>query len=183
MYRTPHTLIYSWLGCKKYLNNIENPSSYLTGNTLHLYSNDQLFREIIAVYCENHTEHINTLCGQNAVYTNPVRTSQETYSVSITKTYQLTLFREMITVYCEIHTEQVNTQRGQNVELINVEAGGTYNYHCALKLIQWRCSEVCIFSILILIFVFWWREEFLLTQTVLWFSSLRQLSHLSILSS
>jgi hypothetical protein len=25
-----------------------------------------LFREIIAVYCDNHTEHINTLCGQNA---------------------------------------------------------------------------------------------------------------------
>jgi hypothetical protein len=25
-----------------------------------------LFRKIIAVYCENHTEHINTLCGQNA---------------------------------------------------------------------------------------------------------------------
>jgi hypothetical protein len=25
-----------------------------------------LLREIIAVYCENHTEHINTLCGQNA---------------------------------------------------------------------------------------------------------------------
>jgi hypothetical protein len=24
-----------------------------------------LFREIIAVYCENHTEHVNTLCGQN----------------------------------------------------------------------------------------------------------------------
>jgi hypothetical protein len=28
-----------------------------------------LFREIIAVYCENHTEHINTLCGQNAQFT------------------------------------------------------------------------------------------------------------------
>jgi hypothetical protein len=28
-----------------------------------------LFREIIAVYCENHTEHINTLCGQNAEFT------------------------------------------------------------------------------------------------------------------
>jgi hypothetical protein len=26
-----------------------------------------LFRETVAVYCENHTEHINTLCGQNAV--------------------------------------------------------------------------------------------------------------------
>jgi hypothetical protein len=24
-----------------------------------------LFREIIAVYCENHTEHIDTLCRQN----------------------------------------------------------------------------------------------------------------------
>jgi hypothetical protein len=23
-----------------------------------------LFRKIIAVYCENHTEHINTLCGE-----------------------------------------------------------------------------------------------------------------------
>jgi hypothetical protein len=26
-----------------------------------------LFRETVAVYCENHTEHTNTLCGQNAV--------------------------------------------------------------------------------------------------------------------
>jgi hypothetical protein len=25
-----------------------------------------LFREIITVYCENHTEHTNTLCGKNA---------------------------------------------------------------------------------------------------------------------
>jgi hypothetical protein len=25
-----------------------------------------LFREIIAVYCENHMERTNTLCGQNA---------------------------------------------------------------------------------------------------------------------
>jgi hypothetical protein len=27
-----------------------------------------LCRGIIAVYCENHTEHINTLCGQNAEF-------------------------------------------------------------------------------------------------------------------
>jgi hypothetical protein len=27
-----------------------------------------LFRERVAVYCENHTEHTNTLCGQNSVY-------------------------------------------------------------------------------------------------------------------
>jgi hypothetical protein len=25
-----------------------------------------LFWETVAVYCENHTEHISTLCGQNA---------------------------------------------------------------------------------------------------------------------
>jgi hypothetical protein len=29
-----------------------------------------LFRETVAVYCENHTDHINTLCGQNAEYFN-----------------------------------------------------------------------------------------------------------------
>jgi hypothetical protein len=25
-----------------------------------------LFRETVAVYCENHTEHTDTLCGRNA---------------------------------------------------------------------------------------------------------------------
>jgi hypothetical protein len=25
-----------------------------------------LFGETVAVYCENHTEHINAFCGQNA---------------------------------------------------------------------------------------------------------------------
>jgi hypothetical protein len=25
-----------------------------------------MFRKVIAVYCENHAKHINTLCGQNA---------------------------------------------------------------------------------------------------------------------
>jgi hypothetical protein len=27
-----------------------------------------LFRETVAVYCENHTEHTNTLRGQNAEF-------------------------------------------------------------------------------------------------------------------
>jgi hypothetical protein len=35
---------------------------------LILHHKKLLFREIIAVYCENHTEHINTLCGQNAEF-------------------------------------------------------------------------------------------------------------------
>jgi hypothetical protein len=29
-----------------------------------------LFRETVAVYCENHTEHVNTLRGQNAEFYN-----------------------------------------------------------------------------------------------------------------
>jgi hypothetical protein len=27
-----------------------------------------LFRETVAVYCENHMEHTDTLCGQNAEF-------------------------------------------------------------------------------------------------------------------
>jgi hypothetical protein len=27
-----------------------------------------LFRETVAVYCENHTEHTDTICGQNAEF-------------------------------------------------------------------------------------------------------------------
>jgi hypothetical protein len=27
-----------------------------------------LFGETVAVYCENHTEHINTLCGQKSEF-------------------------------------------------------------------------------------------------------------------
>jgi hypothetical protein len=27
-----------------------------------------LFRETVALYCENYTEHINSLCGQNAQF-------------------------------------------------------------------------------------------------------------------
>jgi hypothetical protein len=27
-----------------------------------------LFRETVAVYCENHTEHTNALCGQNVEF-------------------------------------------------------------------------------------------------------------------
>jgi hypothetical protein len=46
-----------------------------------------LFGETVAVYCENHTEHTDTLCGQNAEfwYVNSVRTSQETNYVTTTE--------------------------------------------------------------------------------------------------
>jgi hypothetical protein len=44
-------------------------SSDLTENTLrHRYKVQSvtLFGETVAVYCKNHTEHTNALCGQNA---------------------------------------------------------------------------------------------------------------------
>jgi hypothetical protein len=68
-----------------------------------------LFRETVAVYFENHTEHTNTLCVQNfRVFVCSVRTSQETHYVSGTKCNRLTLFRETVAVYCETHTERTN---------------------------------------------------------------------------
>jgi hypothetical protein len=49
-----------------------------------------LFRETVAVYCENHTEHTDT-----------VRTSQETHYVSATEPNRLILFGKTAAVYCE----------------------------------------------------------------------------------
>jgi hypothetical protein len=71
-----------------------------------------LFREIVADYCENHTEHTDTLCGQNAVYINSVRTSQETHHVSATVTNRFMLFRDTVAVYCENSTEHTDTLCG-----------------------------------------------------------------------
>jgi hypothetical protein len=93
-----------------------------------------LFSEIMAVYCENHTEHINTLCGQNAVHINLVRTSQETHYVSATKTNRLMLFGEIIAVYCENHTGHINTLCVHNAELLMLkQVVYIYICHCALN--------------------------------------------------
>jgi translation initiation factor IF-1 len=77
-----------------------------------------LFREIIAVYCENYMEHINTLCAEcrDFIYKNSDSTSQETHYVSATETNRLMLFREELAVYCENHMEHINTLCGQNAE-------------------------------------------------------------------
>jgi hypothetical protein len=71
-----------------------------------------LFRETVAVYRENHTEHTDTLCGQNAEFCNiynSVRTSQETLRLR----YRA---QPVNAVYCENHTEHTNTLCGQNAE-------------------------------------------------------------------
>jgi hypothetical protein len=75
-----------------------------------------LFKETVAVYCENHTEHTDTLCRQKAVYINSVRTSQETHYVSATKPNRLMLSGETVAVYCENHTEHTDTLCGRNAE-------------------------------------------------------------------
>jgi hypothetical protein len=61
-----------------------------------------LFRETVAVYCENPKEHTDT-----------VRASQETHYVSATETNRLMLFVETVAVYCKNHTEHTNTLCGQ----------------------------------------------------------------------
>jgi hypothetical protein len=56
-----------------------------------------LFGETVAVYCENHTDHTDT-----------VRTSQETHYVSATVTNRLMPFGETVAVYCENHMEHTD---------------------------------------------------------------------------
>jgi hypothetical protein len=74
-----------------------------------------LYGETVAVYCENHTEHTDTLCGQNVEFwcvKDSVCTSQETHYVSATKTNRLMLFGETVAVYFENHIEQTDTLCG-----------------------------------------------------------------------
>ena len=43
------------------------------------------------------------------------------------------LYREIIAVCSQIHTKHINKLCGQNVEFLNVEPGGTYCDHWAVK--------------------------------------------------
>jgi hypothetical protein len=102
-----------------------------------------LLGETVAVYCENHTEHTDTVrtsqethyvsatepnrlmlfretvgvyCENHTEHTDTVRTSQETHYVSATEPNRLMLFRETVAVYCENHTERTDTVYGQTAE-------------------------------------------------------------------
>jgi hypothetical protein len=77
-----------------------------------------LYREIIAVCSEIHTQHINTLCAQNVeLYLKTQSVPRSKHSVLVIKTSQLMLYREIIAVFSEIHTKHINTLRRQKVEL------------------------------------------------------------------
>jgi hypothetical protein len=61
-----------------------------------------LFGETVAVYCENHTEHTDTVC-----------TLQKTHYVSAAGTNRLMLLVETAAVYRENHTGHINILLGQ----------------------------------------------------------------------
>ena len=42
-------------------------------------------------------------------------------------------YKEITALCSQIHTKHINTRCGQNVELLNVEPGGTYSNHWAIK--------------------------------------------------
>jgi hypothetical protein len=81
-----------------------------------------LFGKTVAVHCENHTEHTDT-----------VRTSHETHYVSATEPSRLMLFGETVAVHCENHTEHTDTLCGQNTWCYYVKASAMYSKHGALK--------------------------------------------------
>jgi hypothetical protein len=62
-----------------------------------------------------------------------VRTSEETYYISATKTNRLILFKETVAVNRENHTGHTTTLCGQNTEFKFVKAGGTYSNRWALE--------------------------------------------------
>jgi hypothetical protein len=88
-----------------------------------------LFGETVAVYFENHTEHTDTPCGQNAEFRNiykSVHTSQKTHYVSAIEFNQLVLFGETAAVCFENQTEHTDTLCGENAEFCNIYKSNTY---------------------------------------------------------
>jgi hypothetical protein len=78
--------------------------------------------ETVAFYCENHTDNINTLCGQNAetLYIRIHFVSHRDHTaLSITETNRLMQFGEIIAVF-DNHTEHINTLCGQNADTLYI---------------------------------------------------------------
>jgi hypothetical protein len=105
-----------------------------------------LFGETVAVYCENQTEHTDTLCGQNAEfwYVNSVRTSQETHYVSTTKPNRLMLFGETFAVYCKDHTRSHHNEYTRNNRR-TVGRGVSHTDHVVLGTQSVVKGMVCVF--------------------------------------
>jgi hypothetical protein len=60
------------------------------------------------------------------MYISSVRTSQETYFVSVVRISRLMQLRIIIAVYCENHIKYKNVIRGQNAEFQYHKSGDAY---------------------------------------------------------
>jgi hypothetical protein len=80
------------------------------------------------------------------LYKYPVRTSQETHYICVTRTNRLMVFRETVAGYCENHTEHTHTLCVKNAEFWYVKTGGTCSNHWALRcvMVVWN-SHMSIF--------------------------------------
>jgi hypothetical protein len=67
-----------------------------------------LHGETAAVYCENHTEHTDILCGQSAPHRKHI-------TISAAEPNRLMFFGETVAVYCENRTEHTEALCGQSV--------------------------------------------------------------------
>jgi hypothetical protein len=63
--------------------------------------------------------HLNTIILQNSICTSEIS--------------WLMLFNEIIAVYSRNRTKHMNALSAQNAEFLNVEVGGIYSYHWAVK--------------------------------------------------
>jgi hypothetical protein len=70
-----------------------------------------MFREIVAVYCENRKEHTDTVHTSQETHYISDRTSQETHYLPATETNRLMLSGETVAVYFKIHTEHTDIFR------------------------------------------------------------------------
>jgi hypothetical protein len=91
---------YSEKTCPSAASSTTNPTCYLDANP-----------DRIVV-----RRHSDALRKSVTIYTNSVRTSQETQHVSATKPNRLILFRKIIAVCCENHMKHKDELCGLNVE-------------------------------------------------------------------
>jgi hypothetical protein len=70
-----------------------------------------LFGETVAVYCENHTEHTDTLCGQNAGFINVKGSGAYIYQCSLKGCAEITLPFHLYIMFFSVQNIAAVTQQ------------------------------------------------------------------------